>query len=283
MAPSACLICNKSPAKDCASCKSARYCSRECQQLDWPLHKTLCKKIGKLSSRPTTPSKLGILLSADDPDPRFIWVPCPKAVLPQSSTRFDSPVVEHLLGDRITHAAERFNVGKNEVRGYELDHTVVLHARDNWLNDGSKPNQAALALTDWKLPYDWRGNILIMSYKGMVGKNVAAAPDVKDALAFLLQEEGERLEPFQDYQDITLGDLRTAVDYLSRYGMHIQRGQEHPALNITKAGEDEKTSELQKLFAKMAAGEKEKKVKGVMIRCEGDIGLYRKQTVGDKG
>jgi hypothetical protein len=161
-----------------------------------------------------------------------------------------------------------------------LDHTVVLHARDNWLNDGSKPNQAALALMDWKLPYNWRGNVLIMSYKGMVGKNVSAAPDVNGILVLLLQEKGGRLEPYQVYQDVTFGDLRMAVDCLSRYGMQTEWNQEHSFLNIVKAGEDGEAFELQELFAKMAADDKKKKVMGVLIKCEGDIGPYQKQTVG---
>jgi hypothetical protein len=61
-------------------------------------------------------------------------------------------------------APEKFYVHRNEVRGFDLDHSVILHARDNRLNDGSKPNQAALAVTKPELPYDWRGPILVMSY-----------------------------------------------------------------------------------------------------------------------
>lgn len=99
--------------------------------------------------------KLGILLSAHDPEPEFVWVPCPKTQRTNPSVVHDSPAVDTLLG--LKKAAypqtEKFNVGKNEIRGYTLDHAVVLSSRENWLNDGSKPNQAALALTDWKLPY----------------------------------------------------------------------------------------------------------------------------------
>lgn len=131
MAPSTCVICGRSPEHSCASCKSAGYCSKACQQLDWPLHKTLCKKIASPPTRPKPTSKLAILLSADKPEPQLIWVSCPKIKLPGSKTAYDSPIVEPLLGDPITHAAERFNISENEVRGYKLDHTVVIYARDN--------------------------------------------------------------------------------------------------------------------------------------------------------
>lgn len=191
-------------------------------------------------------------------------------------------MVVPLLGEPKRHAAERFNVTKNEVRGYDLDHTVILHARDNWLNNMSKPNQAALALTDWKLPYDWRGNILIMSYKGRAGKDIPAqVPDgMPDFLKLLLKEEGGGLEPHKDFQDITLADLRTAVDYLSRYGMHVERGTEHSFLNVTTAKEEKggEKSAFQKMMEEKQEAEKKKKVKGILIRCEGDIGLYRRET-----
>ena len=133
---------------------------------------------------------------------------------PDSSATFEEIVVHHLLGDPITETVESFNISKNEARGYALDRTVVLYARDNWLNDGSKPNQAALVLLDWKVPYDWRGNILVMNNKGLVGKNIppqanSGAPLVLSAI----QERGE-LEPYQEFQDVTLADYRAAIDYL---------------------------------------------------------------------
>ncbi|KAF4610345.1 hypothetical protein G7Y89_g15775 [Cudoniella acicularis] len=262
MAPtSTCVICNKRGANDCASCKSASYCSKACQVLDWPLHKLLCKKFKKLPSRPNNmPSQLAILLSADDPDPRLIWVPSPQEYTEYSETGFQNPITEPLLGQPITHSAERFVVTKNEVRGYELDHSVVLFARDNWLNDGSKPNQAALALTDWELPYDWRGNILIMSFK-VVAKG---------------------REGIETYQNVTLGDLRTVVDYLRRYGISIERGTEHDSLwamlkQITDDGE-EKTTVDTRTTPTPNKYKEEKNVKGVIIKCKRDIDFDKKEN-----
>ena len=39
-----CLVCNKPSTKRCSRCKSAFYCSQECQKKDWIGHKLLCKK-----------------------------------------------------------------------------------------------------------------------------------------------------------------------------------------------------------------------------------------------
>ncbi|CZR53771.1 uncharacterized protein PAC_03652 [Phialocephala subalpina] len=108
----------------------------------------ICEKFSKLPPRPKNPSKLTLILSADDPEPNLIWIPVPKAPIPGSSTTFDNPLVETFLGEPRADA-ERFNVAKNEVRGYELDHTVILNARDNWLNDGT--DMWGLAPPGWQL------------------------------------------------------------------------------------------------------------------------------------
>lgn len=256
MADPKCIICNKSPAMDCATCKSAMYCSNACQEIDEPVHEFLCKKFTKLSPRPSSTYKLGILLSADNPNPKTIWVQCPRVGPGDSSTRFSEPAINDFLGFPETNAYEAFVSTKNEVRGYDLDHKVVLYGRDNWLNDFSKPNQAALVLTDWELPYDWRGNLLIMSYT--------------------LVEMSRK--PVDNFHDVTLGDLRTAVDYLSRYGMEIEvkKAKEHESLEDLR-----KTAEffgLMDMFEKNQSENEKKKVKGVLLRCKADTKLYKQET-----
>ena len=38
-----CRVCGASEARRCAGCEQARYCSRECQQVDWPRHRKICR------------------------------------------------------------------------------------------------------------------------------------------------------------------------------------------------------------------------------------------------
>ncbi|XP_037085848.1 putative protein MSS51 homolog, mitochondrial [Pollicipes pollicipes] len=48
--PGACFVCKATPPPGgslsrCANCRMIKYCSKEHQKLDWPLHKTICKKL----------------------------------------------------------------------------------------------------------------------------------------------------------------------------------------------------------------------------------------------
>lgn len=45
----ACFVCKATPAPGlrlsrCAKCRIIKYCSKQHQKMDWPLHKTICKK-----------------------------------------------------------------------------------------------------------------------------------------------------------------------------------------------------------------------------------------------
>lgn len=40
-----CSICHASEAMQCKQCKTVRYCGRQCQVLDWPSHKLICKPL----------------------------------------------------------------------------------------------------------------------------------------------------------------------------------------------------------------------------------------------
>lgn len=40
-----CSVCEKKSSKTCSLCNVARYCSPECQKIDWKVHKSECKTL----------------------------------------------------------------------------------------------------------------------------------------------------------------------------------------------------------------------------------------------
>lgn len=90
MPPAKCPICSAKFSEDeaegrCTGCKSIRYCSENCQRIDWPLHKILCQKYADfeknnprpadiVDGRKTTSHKLAILFSGDSTNVELIWL-----------------------------------------------------------------------------------------------------------------------------------------------------------------------------------------------------------------
>ncbi|KAE8441731.1 hypothetical protein EG329_004517 [Mollisiaceae sp. DMI_Dod_QoI] len=83
-----CCICSKATENKCAVCKSAHYCSADCQKKDWPLHKLLCNKfVSFVEAGPTVDTegddyavsskyKLAILFPEKSNSPELIWLKC---------------------------------------------------------------------------------------------------------------------------------------------------------------------------------------------------------------
>lgn len=42
--------------KKCKACHTTRYCSRECQRIDWPFHKLFCAELPKMIKERGIPS-----------------------------------------------------------------------------------------------------------------------------------------------------------------------------------------------------------------------------------
>ena len=76
--PNACTMCNKPGINHCSTCGS-RYCSKKCQEDDWPVHKRLCKiyKRFKQSKRPSPYHNLVVYFPHDSEDPVFSWLHIP--------------------------------------------------------------------------------------------------------------------------------------------------------------------------------------------------------------
>ncbi|KAG4428216.1 hypothetical protein IFR05_016299 [Cadophora sp. M221] len=74
-----CTICTNPTTTKCSKCKSATYCSPQCQKLDFPLHKIICSKLVEFIGSNPRPAdeylsthKLGILFPEESTSPELI-------------------------------------------------------------------------------------------------------------------------------------------------------------------------------------------------------------------
>ncbi|KAK7962827.1 uncharacterized protein PG986_003652 [Apiospora aurea] len=162
-----CIICEKPDSQRCGRCKSAFYCSKACQVLDWPLHKLLCASYGSfdISARPTSDHFLAISFPPEDKKPKPIWVHCPWHVGDLRPYQF--PDVGSLDGS--DSLLERRHVQYNPVLRRQLEDTIRIAWRDEFLVGGSIPNKSILSITTSKpgRRHDWRGPITAYGTVGL--------------------------------------------------------------------------------------------------------------------
>jgi hypothetical protein len=188
---SACLVCSELTAKSCTSCKCSYYCSRECQQKDWPLHKFICTSLPLPVKRSTSSSVYGILLDEDSLKPKFIEVQL------KTTSVFENQSVEEVdlvpfLGpnDYGLHQMPRNVVNPSR----KMRNTLVFRFRDAFLYDGSKPNKCIQKMTKNRQFHDWRGPIVV------------------------LKSAGTNLYVNTSYMDIESSDVADLIDYFLFYG-----------------------------------------------------------------
>ena len=68
-----CPRCEEKATRVCGGCKNIMYCSTECQQTDWPTHKTLCKSLKEFSERPSADKCRVVAFLPGEAKPRFMW------------------------------------------------------------------------------------------------------------------------------------------------------------------------------------------------------------------
>ena len=57
-------------------CKGIAYCSLECQQADWPSHKSMCKAFAAFAGpRPSVNMRRVVVFIPGEDKPRFKWAP----------------------------------------------------------------------------------------------------------------------------------------------------------------------------------------------------------------
>lgn len=68
-----CTVCPR-PGKACSRCNCSFYCSKECQKVDWPLHRTLCASFEHFKERPSLDVRRAIHFPVKGSSPEFVWL-----------------------------------------------------------------------------------------------------------------------------------------------------------------------------------------------------------------
>ncbi|KAF2159592.1 hypothetical protein M409DRAFT_29912 [Zasmidium cellare ATCC 36951] len=108
-----CGTCFGKATQECAGCHSIRYCSRECQKVNWPQHKHLCKTFADFATPPGPNLRRIIILPQDSKNPRFAW-------LKTFSSDTEEPEEQFLLGFHTEFDAGPDSHETDESPGHEL-------------------------------------------------------------------------------------------------------------------------------------------------------------------
>ncbi|KAF2252904.1 hypothetical protein BU26DRAFT_515324 [Trematosphaeria pertusa] len=243
-----CEQCEEPGKLRCGGCRESHYCSKECQELGWSVHKHLCKTFKDFHDRPAPEEPRGrvyraIYFHPDEDVPRFVWLKCERVV----------PTYQDVLagGYLATNEGEAqpdvfistnsHPIGRNRALGRNLKHTIELEFREAFLYDGSKPNKAILKIVDRSSKYlhNWKGPILAY------GTDLVHFPSS---------------DPNPHYGvDLTPVDLKHLSDYLSTY------------LCPDPFDDSEVQQERKARHNVLKAAFKEEMVLGVRINCDGDV------------
>ncbi|KAF2497241.1 hypothetical protein BU16DRAFT_526262 [Lophium mytilinum] len=229
-----CTICNAPNANLCGRCKSTAYCSTECQQADWFIHRKLCRFFSKFLTPPGPNFRRAIFFPTafQSGGPRLTWV----EITPGSATQtgYDRPLYDDLL-KIIPSESNSLGRGTTMVYGNRLRagrnaHAIELTYRDVPVEIPENASIAMVGGSGWE---PWYGPHIAMAKAGT--------------------------PPYDPphYQHITLVDFRDVVDY---YAFYLP-GHGSVSNRETDGGPPVARS----MFAS-ATG----KVKGVRVNCRGD-------------
>lgn len=203
LAPSPCAICKSATKLVCRTCKSATYCSTQCQAKDEALHNLLCRELVVFMAanpRPVetsdTQHKLGLLFPGTKPWPKLIWV--------KTMTNRD--------------------VDDDEAMPYDVSRYFKGRPSVNY--DGNDDDFGSDQTIDILTPgYYWSDGRLNECLLNLMRGCDAPSIGVKNAIVL------SRLNPSEDverYQDITLNDLRGALNYFCQRAQTVETKDPNP-------------------------------------------------------
>lgn len=185
--------------------------------------------------RPTPDHVLGFLFPVDSGIPKVVWV---KAAFEKRLCLRYPDFTELLQSDNF----EGKCFERNELKNFDIDHTLTLHYRSVFLLDGSKSNICVIKTT--------KGAPLFTSWRG--------------PLVFLSQCENSEDSEIMEYIDIRAADLRVAVDSFIDPRSDNQRWADAKMMGKT----------IDPYFRNKLNLTWIDTVEGVKIKCKGDLKTY---------
>ncbi|PVH93113.1 hypothetical protein DM02DRAFT_574850 [Periconia macrospinosa] len=209
-----CTICGSSTARYCGGCRSAAYCSAECQQTDWGTHKYLCRAFSNISnssfaSRPSPNHFLGIYFPMINSSckPELRWLHAKEI----ESGYFD-PDLDQLLS--VPGQSRYIGRGVQIVRGNILrsrpkfpDSLNIWYLDEQFVDDDLVVNETlhggprAVCADGWGDTF-WKGPIVAFLKAGdsfdapkMTDINLTAYRDAIDYLGYFIETVGSMIFP----------------------------------------------------------------------------------------
>ncbi|CAJ2504723.1 Uu.00g121170.m01.CDS01 [Anthostomella pinea] len=191
-----CIYCEKPGTHECSHCKSARYCSQQCQDKDWSIHRLLCSTHAEFTDdkRPSPDHARAIIFPAGDVQPRFIWIE------KYAEGGYHFPVIDGWLGPyaRYSNMITDVNEVLNQAgHGHDVGHGLFLVG----LNEHPLP----------EVPLN--ASILSLGKPGHMkvcfGNQIIAA-----------RKQNEAGTRGITVDDVELRDLRHAVDFFQHHPMN---------------------------------------------------------------
>jgi hypothetical protein len=254
-----CIICSTLTTNQCSRCKSVRYCSKACQETDHPLHKLLCKKFVTFETRPPNPIhsddgfwveaayKLGLFFPKDSKFPRLIWLKCETYSWYEHDEENEEEYVPSYHNYQTLRASLSGYIESPEspqvpCNDHELRFWVGAHSLGSEdencvvgaLNAGFESCERGATIS----PFEFAGNLVVTNSKTTKYSHPEFGPHEQEA-----------------FQDITLADLRHAVNYFSRRNYLFKSEEVNPFVIRTPSDW----------------------IKGVRVSCSGDMKFMGKK------
>ncbi|KAK7996506.1 spindle pole body interacting protein [Apiospora arundinis] len=253
-----CTICGAFSAKPCSHCCSTAYCSPECEQTDWPIHKTPCSYFQNFRAcRPSGSHYLGIwfpMTGDRQRPPELCWLQAEeveKGIFEPAQTQVD--LMLRVPGrpagcspDNSAVHVVRSNILRGRPRLPDSLHIMYLDQDKN--DDGLLKVNETLPqnLASAKKKEEEEGGI---QWKGPLLVYLKAGTDF-DA---------------PNMADVTLTDYRDAIDYLSYYRPALSGSLIDLVGGLTAHPDASSYGDDEYIMTRLT-----QKVQGVRINCVGD-------------